>query len=175
MSLKKKNTKSPKSSPSPAIDEKKKHAIETYQEYEEDVLTSEEQNSKTPMILAFIAALSLIILSVLVFSLVTPPSSRSAHDGAPATATPSCDISENSPVCAHNGKTYKNACLAEEARVTISHIGACLDPETPALSGAVSSGALEGTGGVPIDVSSGSSALLSEDGDDMIVTQTGAA
>ena len=108
----------------------KKHlnAVETYQALEDD-LTFEEKNSKIPLVIAFLSALALIVgLSIFLsqvsdYSDVSPGKSGENKTGDEMICSDSDGL-----VCGVNGLTYKNACVAESAKVLIEHDGECLTP-----------------------------------------------
>lgn len=108
----------------------KKHlsAVETYQALE-DNLTLEEKNSKIPLIIAFLSALALIVGLSIFLSQVSHYSWDSSDLSADKKQndTTVCDDS-TWLVCGVNGLTYKNACIAESAKIIIEHDGECLTP-----------------------------------------------
>lgn len=108
----------------------KKHlsAVETYQALEDD-LTFEEKNSKIPLIIAFLSALALIVGLSIFLSQVSDYTWVSLDKSKESVWSDrmTCDDSAWL-VCGVNGLTYKNACIAESAKVIIEHDGECLTP-----------------------------------------------
>lgn len=108
----------------------KKHlsAVETYQALE-DNLTIEEKNSKIPLVIAFLSALALIVGLSIFLSQVSDYSEVPSDASREGVTNDGMVCSESDwLVCGVNGLTYKNACVAESAKVIIEHDGECLTP-----------------------------------------------